>query len=152
MRADEARIALDEWTQTALQAERLDLPASLHGSICSDIPEGSRWAVVDARTLWALGPDDVLRSLSLDADGQITSTSRPLAASAITVSHSTEPVEFYGGNETMQRHHWRFSIDGSELVALTGLVYGERGYPRDRPDRRQLLAIDLQEVAARSDG
>lgn len=138
-----------EWTQIALDAGGFELPAGLHGRIQSDIPEGSQWALADPRTLWALGSDQVLRSLVLEADDQITSLSRPLAGASITVSHGTEPVEFYRDTETVQRHRWRFSIDGVELVALTGTVYGERGRPRDRPDRLQRLAVDLQEVVAR---
>jgi hypothetical protein len=152
VQADEARIVLGEWTQVALKERGIDLPASLCGRIQSDIPEGSRWAVADATTLLTLGSDDVLRSLVLDADEQITCLSRPLGGKSITVSHSTDPVEFYGDAETIQRHRWRFSIDGEALAALTGTVYGERGRPRrDRPDRLQALAFDLREVAERSD-
>ena len=147
--AAEARIVFSEWTQIALDAEGLELPASLHARIQSDIPDGSEWAVADARTLWALGSDLLLRSLAVAADDQITALSRSLAGGSITAGHSTDPVEFYGDSETVQRHRWRFSIDGVDLIALTGTVYGERGRPRDRPDRLQRLAFALQEVAAR---
>jgi hypothetical protein len=150
MREDEAQRAFDEWAKIARATERRELPIGLCGSIESTIPTGARWAVADARTLYALGPDAVLHSLTLDADGGVSCASTPLAQRSIAVSHSTDPLEFQHETETRQRHHWRFSVDGAPLVALTGTVYGERGRPRDRPDRLQLLAFDLQEAAERS--
>jgi hypothetical protein len=149
VQADEAQNVFGEWGRVALEQGGIELPASLCGRIQADIPEGSQWAVADARTLLALGSDQVLRSLAVDADDRIMGDSRSLAGASIAVSHSTDPVEFYRDTETIQRHRWRFSIDGEEL-ALTGTVYGERGRPRDRPDRLQRLAFDLQEVAAQS--
>jgi len=135
----------------ALKVRGAGVPAGVLGQIQSEVPDGSHWAIgADARTLWALGPDDVLRELTLDAGSQLRSTSRPLTGRRITVSHRTSLVEDYRDTETRQLHHWKFFVDGSQVLALTGTVYSERGRPRDRPDRRQVLALALEELAGQS--
>jgi len=49
----------------ALKVRGAGLPASVCGRIQSEVPDGSHWAIADeARTFWALGPDDVLRELT----------------------------------------------------------------------------------------
>ncbi len=135
----------------ALKARGAGLPAGVLDRIQSEVPDGSRWAITaDARTFWALGPDDVLRELVLEPGSQVSSTSRPLPGCRITVSHTTSLVEDYHDTETRQLHHWKFSVDGTQLLTLIGTVYSERGRPRDRPDRRQVLALALEELAGRS--
>lgn len=151
MRADQAKAAIDEWAPIALKERGVDLPANALEQIQAGVPDGSQWAITaDARTFWALGPDDVLRELTLQTPGRLRSTSHPIPASQITVSHTTSLVQDYLDTENRQLHHWIFSINGTKLIALTGTVYNERGRPRDRPDRRQLLALALEELARRS--
>jgi hypothetical protein len=144
-------VAFDEWAPRALNERGAGLPPSVLTQIQSEVPDGSHWAITaDARTFWALGPDDVLRELTLQDASRVACTCRPLPGCRIKVSHTTTLVEDYQDTETRQRHYWRFSVDGTQLIALTGTVYSERGRPRDRPDRQQLLALALQEVAGRS--
>jgi hypothetical protein len=151
VQADKAKAAVEEWAPMALKVRGAGLPASVCGRIQSEVPDGSHWAIADeARTFWALGPDDVLRELTLEAGSQVSSTSRRLPGCRITVSHTTSLVEDYRDTETRQLHHWKFSVDGTQLLALTGTVYSERGRPRDRPDRQQVLALALEELARRS--
>jgi hypothetical protein len=146
---NEARAAVDEWAAAVKQTSS-GLPSSVLGRLQSELPDGSHWAIAtDGRTFWALGPDDVLRTLTLEAGG-VRSSSHPLSGARITMSHTTGLVQDYRDTETRQVHHWTFSVDGTGLIALTGTVYGERGRPRDRPDRQQRLALALEELAGRS--
>jgi hypothetical protein len=149
VRTDEAQAAVDEWAAAAIKQTGAGLPASALGQIESVVPDRSQWAIADdARTFWALGADGVLRALALEA-GRVRSWSRLLLGAQITVSHTTGLVEDYQDTETRQVHHWTFSLDGTRILALTGIVYGERGRPRDRPDRQQVLALALEEVTER---
>ncbi len=144
-------MAFDEWAPMAAKRLGADLPASVVEQLRKEVPDGSDWAVIgDARRLWALGPDGVLLELTLEAGGTVNSTTRALAGRLTTVSHTTSLVEPYQHTETRQRHYWKFSVDGTQLLELTGTVYGERGRPRDRPDRQHLLALALHDLAGRS--
>jgi hypothetical protein len=146
----EATVACGEWV--ALSGRGTTVPAGVLGQIQSEIPDGSQWAIAaDARTFWALGPDDVLRALTITSGNEISSTSHDLRGCRIVARHTTGLVEDYQETETRQVHQWTFSVDGAPLLTLVGTVYSERGRPRDRPDRRQMLALALHDLAGRSD-